>query len=487
MKNILFLIICLFTLYPSKAQNIYSGNLDFTDYSIRKLDNMMDIRFTIVLNNIHLSSDKMIMLIPSLINEEGDKLLNIDTIIIAGKTRAKYIERFFTLNNKIANKPEHIYVRNNGHDQKIEIYKLVEFDDRYYNSSLIVDESVSGCAKCDMLENRYMIESEVLTPSPLPNFNLSFIISDIQYEKRISKELDAKLSFKLNQSDISKDFANNRHELTVVDSLISEINADKEYAIEFINITGYASPEGYVTNNLHLSKNRAKAFANYLTEKYKLDRNKILARGKGEDWTGLRNLILKSDLKSKHEIINIIDNTPDADARKNKIKVLVGNKVYEKLLKQYYPLLRRNTYCFRYTESPTSIEDIKNKLKTDPGSLSLNSILIAAKSYDQDSAEAQKAYSIAASLSPKDEIPNLNISAYEIETGNTDQAINRLKVFNTAETLNNLGVAYLLKGLYQDGEESLTKSAEAGSINGKTNLNLYKSWKKKNRIKSEND
>lgn len=482
MRNTVVIIICSFVLWPMGAQNMYQGDIDFSDYKISRMGNYLDINLTIGLDKVQLHSDKVITLVPSLIDENGDKLMEMDTIIIAGKSKAKYLKRKIALENDDKNIPNRIYARNNGHEQKIRIHKLTQVSNQYYNISLVTDETVSGCSRCNILENRYMVATGLLNPSPLPQFLLSFIEPEVQCGNLKKQLFESGLAFKSGSSDLLYDFANNTYELSQAEGIISQTKTEKNLILKSINIYGYASPEGNSAENLQISEKRAQVFADYLADKYGLDKNKMLVNGMGEDWDGLRKAVESSNLSDKNQIIDIIDKTTDTYIRKIKLKDLPDKLFYKKLLAEFYPLLRRNTYNFTFLIKPYSVDEIKAILKTDPRSLTLNNILAAAISYERNSTEARNNYSLAASMFPNEEIPNLNLSVYEIETGNTDQAINRLLNFDTAETLNNLGVAYILNSQYTKVGEFLAKSAQLGSENGINNLKMYKLWEKKNNI-----
>jgi hypothetical protein len=69
----------------------------------------------------------------------------------------------------------------------------------------------------------------------------------------------------------------------------------------------------------------------------------ILARSGGEDWVGLRKLVVESDMVGKDQVLNIIDNVP-ADQRKDRIKALNGGRTYRSILDVLYPQLRSACY-----------------------------------------------------------------------------------------------------------------------------------------------
>lgn len=57
---------------------------------------------------------------------------------------------------------------------------------------------------------------------------------------------------------------NNPQELKKVTDLVAGIKDDPDVTVRAINVIGYASPEGLLSNNQRLSEGRAKALTDYL-------------------------------------------------------------------------------------------------------------------------------------------------------------------------------------------------------------------------------
>jgi hypothetical protein len=111
-----------------------------------------------------------------------------------------------------------------------------------------------------------------------------------------------------------------------------------------VDIEGYASPEGPYERNVRLGQNRANALKAYILDKEKrLSDSQIRATSGAEDWEGLRELVVASDMVGKDQVLNIIDNVPEAQ-RKARIQALNGGRTYRSMLDVLYPQLRSACY-----------------------------------------------------------------------------------------------------------------------------------------------
>jgi hypothetical protein len=111
-----------------------------------------------------------------------------------------------------------------------------------------------------------------------------------------------------------------------------------------VDIEGYASPEGPLQRNKNLGQRRAEALRDYILEKeHRLDASQIRTISGGEDWYGLRELVISSDMVGKDQVLNIIDNVPESQ-RKARLQALNGGRTYRGMLDILYPQLRSACY-----------------------------------------------------------------------------------------------------------------------------------------------
>ncbi|MCD7899131.1 MAG: OmpA family protein [Bacteroides sp.] len=247
-----------------------------------------------------------------------------------------------------------------------------------------------------------------------------------------------------------------------VNKVIREINNNPNLTVQEFKITGYASPEGTPPYNMNLSKNRAESFVTYLRNKHSIPAEKIQTDWKGEDWDGLRELVEKSSLNDRNEILEIIANEPDLRRRENKIKQLSGGRTYRTLLNDYYPGLRRNEYMISYASKDFNVREARQLIRTNPEKLRLQDMYMLAHTYPQNSQEFRDVILTAAKYYPEDQTVLVNTAIYNIESGKVDDAIKTLERVNTPEAWNNLGIAYFHKQDYQRAKQYFDMAARAG-------------------------
>ncbi|WP_211833758.1 OmpA family protein, partial [Porphyromonas levii] len=324
------------------------------------------------------------------------------------------------------------------------------------------------CADCFVHEDAKVL----LTPFVKePVFVLSYITPEVEPVKVRADRHTATFNFVVAKHDLIRDYKNNASEFARVDKVVSEVVKNKDLTVTEFAIEGYASPEGNFESNRALAGRRANAFADYLVSTHGVSKSQFKVTGHGEDWEGLKAAVSKSALSTKSQVLDVIANTPNADARDAKIRAIDGGKTYNDLLTNYYPPLRRTEYVIAYNVRAFSVDEAREVIKTNPKLLSLNEMYLVAKSYPAESKEFKEVFDIAARLYPNEPVAIINASAADIEGGNYQAAIDRLsKLSNNAAALNNMGVAYAKMGDADRAMECFNKAIELGSSEAMANL-----------------
>jgi len=183
--------------------------------------------------------------------------------------------------------------------------------------------------------------------------------------------------------------------------------------------------------------------------------------GFGEDWNKTREVIASSGIADKAEILRIINNVSNPDARDAELMKLSGGTTYQTMLREYYPKVRRTEYTVSYVARAFSVEEGKKVIKTNPKLLSLNEMYLVAQSYPADSKEFKEVFDIATRLYPNEPIAIINSAAADIEGGNNQAAIDRMqRIENDPRTWNNLGVAYARLGDFEKAKEYFDKAVD---------------------------
>lgn len=145
--------------------------------------------------------------------------------------------------------------------------------------------------------------------------------------------------FRVDKSDIDPSYMNNAAVLDYMSRIVTEKNLTY---IDSLIISAYASPEAPSAYNKRLSERRANAVREYFLKKFpSLRPNIVHAYGHGENWVGLRKLVVADSLlPDKSEVLRIIDSDLPEDAREQRLKALDGGAIYRYIYKNFYPRLR---------------------------------------------------------------------------------------------------------------------------------------------------
>ena len=158
------------------------------------------------------------------------------------------------------------------------------------------------------------------------------------------------LYFRFDRVDIDNTYAGNRATLSVLDSLFT--NPACISSVDSVCIRAYSSPEGREAYNIKLSQRRSVAMKQYLTAHYPLlTHSRISLSAGGENWDGLRELVLQDTIfNEREEVLMILDAVKDPAKRERLVKRLNAGMAYRYIRTHILPLLRNAMVCTIYTD-----------------------------------------------------------------------------------------------------------------------------------------
>ncbi|MCD8072202.1 MAG: hypothetical protein LUE10_03330, partial [Alistipes sp.] len=291
-------------------------------------------------------------------------------------------------------------------------------------------------------------------------------------EKRRSAGFRALVDFPVGVSHIIPDFRRNPRELEMIDKQFEILNKSLYINIESIYMEGYASPEGGLALNRQLAMERAQALKDYFISIHGLKPEIISINTVTEDWEGLRNIVERwEDGSDKERILSVIDSPEPPEAKERRLRAV--HHQWVRLVNEGFPLLRRTEYTIYFTVSDFTVEQSRSLIETHPELFSHYELYMLAMSYDQDPVKRLEVLEKAAIHFPDDEIALVNLAAALMEAGEYTTAKRYLeRVGNKALAANNLGVIYLLEGLYQEAESHFTSSPAEESADNLSQLRL---------------
>lgn len=472
-----YIMMSVLMLTPLLAQQNSQG-VKVVQQKIEKQGERLSTAFDIVVDDVKVSSNEMLIVTPVLRSNTSQDSLELDPVVMMGKTRDKVVRRMEKIGKPSA-MPENVRlrdIRKNGTEQHLQYTADQSYSPWMRNASLILRNTMSGCADCITPLNELVVSSRVLPNLQYaPSYKLTFIVPEVEPVKARSDKHSATFNFVVNRYELLRDYKDNRSKFDEVDRIIREVQSDDNINITEFNIVGFASPEGSFPHNKMLAENRAKAFADYLVSKFNVERSMFAVSSIGEDWDGLRKAVEASSINDKDEILRIIDTVEDPDARDNPLKRLSGGATYRTLLNDFYPPLRRTEYEIAYVVRAFDVEEAKQVIKTNPKLLSMNEMFLVAETYPAGSTEFKEVFDIAVRMYPDSEIAIFNAAAAEIEAGHNDAAIARMeKTKDQSKMLNNLAVAYARNGDLQKALNLLENAASKGDADAVHNLEELK-------------
>lgn len=240
-----------------------------------------------------------------------------------------------------------------------------------------------------------------------------------------------------------------------------------------IDVEGYASLEGEEDSNNTLSTNRAEvskaetiklAKAKKVSNATASDEANYTAKGNGEDFTGFKMTLEKSDMKKedKDRILRILKMQHSATDREQAIHDL---STYLFLDKNIFPEQRRAEINVNYDLTGYSDEELKQLSKTNIDTLNLEEILFTATLTD-DLNEQLRLYKAAAERFPNDYRPVNNIGVIYYKQNNMGTAKtqfeNAEKIKENAVSKNNLAAIAGVNGDRQKAKDLLGEASGAG-------------------------
>ncbi len=432
----------------------WSQSVSASDVSIERNGNFMAVDMNLDMTALKVKKNRAVLLTPRLTSSKDT--LDMTSIGIYGRKRYFHYKR----NNgkNMISGPDEITYRTSKVPDTLAYHQIVAYKDWMDNSQLAIHSELYGCCNSILAESDTVVgEYSVFTPK------LVYVKPQAEISKTRSKEATAYISFPVNNTTINNTYMDNATELAKIQATIDSVKDDNDYTITSISLKGYASPEGTYDNNAALAKGRTEALSEYVRQQYNFDENIITTSYEPEDWAGLRSYVEKSDLAHKAEILAMIDQDKDLDAKEWLIKSTYPTE-YRSLLDNCYPRLRHTDYKVSYNvRTYSDINEIRQVYKTHPQDLSLNEIYLLAQECEPNTDEFSEMFDTAVRLFPDDEIANLNAANAAISSGDLNKASRYLeKAGNSGEAEYARGILSYMQGDKAAAAQHLRKAAAAG-------------------------
>ena len=247
------------------------------------------------------------------------------------------------------------------------------------------------------------------------------------FQRIIEQKQEASIKFLINQANLRASELSNVSIKQLVD-ILKEINdMQEERALQNIEISAYASPDGSYAFNEKLAEKRQNASSKYLKKELKkIKMNaEVDTKFTAEDWEGFQELVSKSNLQDKEVILRVLSMYQDPEEREQQIRNM--SSVFTEIAEGILPELRRARLIVKYEVIGRSDEQILAQFTEDASKLSVEELLYGGNVLVQDAATRKQWYEKTTKLYPNDYRAYNNLAQLAIMEGNTTAAQNWLQ------------------------------------------------------------
>ena len=290
-----------------------------------------------------------------------------------------------------------------------------------------------------------------------------------KFQRIIQEMQEADIRFLIQQSNLRSSELKSQ-EMKDLQAAIKDADKDEKKAINKLEVSGYASPDGGVKLNTTLADARQANAQKYLQKQLKKDKVKanIESSVTAQDWEGFQEAMEASNIQDKDLVLRVLSMYSDPEERETQIKNL--SAVYKTIAEEILPGLRRSRLILTTDLIGKSDEEIATLAKNDPAALNVEELLYAA-TLTNAANEKMAIYKKVVELFPNDYRGYNNVGMLYFKQGSIAEArrsyTQALKIAGNNPDVNyNAGVAAMADNDLKMAEQYLGKAAgTAGNLN----------------------
>ena len=306
--------------------------------------------------------------------------------------------------------------------------------------------------------------------------NASTAFAPDAYQHIIKQKQEANIQFLIQQAKIRTSELNGVSVQQFVKTL-QEIQADEQRkALENIEVSAYASPDGGMSLNTKVAQDREKSTQKYVKSQLKKTglEAEVDTKYTAEDWEGFKELVSQSNMQDKEVILRVLSMYQDPEERELQIRNL--SAAFTDLTQEILPQLRRARMTINYNLIGRSDDEIQAQYKSDASQLSVEELLYST-TLTENVAEQEGIFKKTAQLYPNDYRAYNNLATIAYANGKYNDAKNYLQQAlkansNAAEPNVNLGLISLINNDLTSAQKYLAKGAGSQAL-GEALGNMY--------------
>ncbi|MCA1763120.1 MAG: hypothetical protein LC664_09035 [Flavobacteriales bacterium] len=336
------------------------------------------------------------------------------------------------------------------------------------NSELMLNILGKQGNKEKAFEPYKLADGVITTPFMLMSDDKPIIAKD-QFQRVTSHDAYAVINYLVNRSNVRSSELRD-DDIKAIDSFLKEYGTHEDYDFKGAEIVAYASPEGELSLNEDLAKDRAESASKAVSSLMKKHKMEFDADAffnlmpKGEDWEGFKEKMQASDIDDKELILRILEMYSDNSKREEEIRNLAAT--YTELKEKILPELRRSQITVNYDIVGRSDEEIISIARSaNADTLSLEEMLYAA-TLTEDMNEQNAIYEKASQVYPDDYRAFNNMGVISLQKNNLSAAQEMFEKANEMNenpiSTNNLAIIERLNGNRAEAMSMLNDAAGAG-------------------------
>lgn len=300
------------------------------------------------------------------------------------------------------------------------------------------------------------------------------------FQRVIEQKQEANIKFLIGQANLRTSELSSVSIQDLV-NILKEINdMQEERALQNIEVSAYASPDGNYELNEKLAEKRQSVSSTYLGKQLKkinMDAE-VDAKFTAEDWEGFQELVSKSNLQDKDVILRVLSMYQDPEEREQQIRNM--SSVFTEIADGILPELRRARLIVNYEVIGRSDDQIIAQFQEDASKLSIEELLYGGNLLIEDANARKQWYETTVKLYPNDYRAYNNLAQLAIMEGNVTAAQNWLdkakNVSNkTPEAYANLAILAMKNGEVAKAETFMGQASGSDTFNEILgNLNIAK-------------
>ena len=285
------------------------------------------------------------------------------------------------------------------------------------------------------------------------------------YQQIIAQHLDAQIKYLINQSKVRTSELSTTSIQDFV-KVLRDIKADqKSFALDNIEVSAYASPDGALSFNEKVASGRQETASQYVNKQLKnieLD-GTVDTKYTAEDWDGFQEIVAASNIQDKEVILRVLNMYKDPEERETQIRNM--SVAFRELADEVLPELRRARLTINYKLIGRTDAEIQQQFKEDPTKLSVEELLYGA-TLTKDTNEQKKYFEAAAKQYPNDYRAYNGLAQVAYAQGDLAAAKSALqKAGDKTEANANAALIAIAEGNLDQAEALLGKALTAANYN----------------------